>query len=181
MRYVFILSVLVSCGRPTHTKYREVTAPAKDSALICQVYDITGEDLSKLQDLSVLQSIGEISVKSLSNPNTGADQTFNAFKGTEFEELTENFALSCEGVLKLDTKGLHTFILASDDGSRLYINGIGIVDNDGNHGITYRQADVNLTSTNVNVKVEFYNGFGPKALTLSMREPGVSFEELVKF
>lgn len=44
------------------------------------------------------------------------------------------YTLSCSGFIVVPESGNYDFELASDDASRLYINGSLLIDNDGNHG-----------------------------------------------
>jgi len=48
-------------------------------------------------------------------------------------EKPNNFAIRFKGRIAIRTNGWYTFYLVSDDGSRLYINGQEVVDNDGIH------------------------------------------------
>jgi predicted alpha/beta superfamily hydrolase len=48
-----------------------------------------------------------------------------------------NFGCVFEGYLKIDTEGYYLFALCSSDGSKLFINGHEIINNDGLHGSDY--------------------------------------------
>ena len=62
------------------------------------------------------------------------------------------------GRLKIETDGSYTFSLNSDDGSKLYIDGNLVVDNDGLHGMFARQGSVVLTAGDHNIEVQYFQG-----------------------
>ena len=72
--------------------------------------------------------------------------------------VVENFAVRFRGALAVDTPGRYTFWLLSDDGSKLYINGVPVIDNDGLHRITRNKGRKNL-SANTQVSWHFEGHF----------------------
>ena len=50
------------------------------------------------------------------------------------KQRAEKYALQFEGYLKINNDGVYTFSTLSDDGSKLFIDGEEIVNNDGAHG-----------------------------------------------
>ncbi|WP_425235041.1 alkaline phosphatase family protein [Ulvibacterium sp.] len=109
-----------------------------------------GEKLEMLPDFSTAMQpakegfITEFSHKELIHDETKEDQ----------------IALVLESSLEIDTKGTYSFFTNSDDGSKLYVNDILVVDNDGNHGVRERSGSVTLEKGRHLVRVEFYNGGG---------------------
>lgn len=53
--------------------------------------------------------------------------------GTGVTGLADNFALVFTNTLQVPTTGVYEFYTNSDDGSKLYIDGVVVVDNDGLH------------------------------------------------
>lgn len=51
------------------------------------------------------------------------------------EDVTEDFVFDLEGTINVPATGNWTFFTSSDDGSRLYIDGNEVVNNDGLHGV----------------------------------------------
>ena len=45
------------------------------------------------------------------------------------------FTIEWYGLLKIDHRRDYTFILGSDDGSELFLNGRRVIDNGGSHGV----------------------------------------------
>lgn len=70
------------------------------------------------------------------------------------------------GMVKIEDAGLYTFYLSSDDGSRLYVDGKLLVDNDGSHGMTEQWEQVDLAAGLHRVWVEYYNAGGPMGLSV---------------
>ncbi|WP_197442624.1 PVC-type heme-binding CxxCH protein [Lignipirellula cremea] len=73
------------------------------------------------------------------------------------------------GEIQIDETAKHTFILNSDDGSRLLIDGKVVVDHDGLHGATEARADARLTAGRHQVVVEYFNNTGGAMCALSWR------------
>jgi hypothetical protein len=63
---------------------------------------------------------------------------------------------------------VYTFALTSDDGSRLFIDGEVVVDNDGLHGAEERRGDIALAAGWHAIRVEWFNKSGGAELVLAM-------------
>ncbi|GIT13012.1 MAG: hypothetical protein CM1200mP34_4180 [Verrucomicrobiales bacterium] len=59
--------------------------------------------------------------------------------------VSENFGVVFEGEIDIARKGDYSFNLGSDDGSRLYINGKLVVDNDGVHSMRAKKGRSRLS------------------------------------
>lgn len=81
----------------------------------------------------------------------------NLFKQVQ---ATDQIAVVLESFLKIDKKGKYTFFTNSDDGSKLYVNGKLLVDNDGNHSVRERSGSIALRKGKHLIRVEFYNSGG---------------------
>lgn len=71
-----------------------------------------------------------------------------------------NIGAVFEGFIEIPSDGNYTFHLASDDGSKLFINGELVVNNDGDHGVISRSGSMELTQGNHSIRTEWYNGGG---------------------
>ena len=183
MKFTMLLILLLaSCGKQTKTKTElvEVAAP-KAKQLECNVFDLGGAVPSVMPNFSTLSSLGIVEVESLNNAATNNATAFPMLLGTKHESLLERFGLVCEGKLNIELTGSYIFSVNSDDGSKLFINGIQVVTNDGSHAMTKKSGTIVLLKGVVNVKIEYFNGNGDKGLVFSMKRPNVAFEELVKF
>jgi hypothetical protein len=75
--------------------------------------------------------------------------------------------------------GTYQFGLYSDDGSELYVNNIQVINHGGIHALSKRAANVSLLKGEHQLKLRYFQNFGQKGLILSVKRPGVSFEELL--
>lgn len=87
----------------------------------------------------------------------------------------ERFGLLFTGFLYIETAGAHDFELASDDGSRLYLDGDLVVDHDGLHGFTAKQGRASLDAGWHPIRVEFFERSGGDNLRLRYRRGGAAF------
>ncbi|WP_136466112.1 alkaline phosphatase family protein [Flagellimonas onchidii] len=121
-----------------------------------------GEKLEKLPDFSTLKPVQEgfvieLSHKQLINNTTKEDQ----------------IALALESFIEIDEEGKYTFFTNSDDGSKLYVKGKLLVDNDGNHGVRERNGSINLNKGRHLIRVEYYNGGGGYHLAAKYQGPNI--------
>lgn len=76
-----------------------------------------------------------------------------------------NFAMYWEGVIRIPVAGNYTFETYSDDGSKLYIGGYSeanlVVNNDGGHGMQYREGTRNFPAAGTYpIVITYFNGTG---------------------
>jgi predicted esterase len=90
----------------------------------------------------------------------------------------DNFAFKWTGTINITNPGNYTFYTASDDGSRLYIDGFDaahmVVDNDGLHGTQWRNGTVNLSAGPHTIYVTFFELGGGEEMAAYIEGPGVS-------
>jgi mono/diheme cytochrome c family protein len=90
----------------------------------------------------------------------------------------DQFALRFEAVLTVEQPGQHRFFLSSDDGSQLWIDGQLVIDNDGIHATTEKDAKVQLTAGPHAVRVDYFEQGGEETLKVEYQGPGVSLRPL---
>ncbi|MFH0760137.1 MAG: alpha-L-fucosidase [Bacteroidota bacterium] len=78
----------------------------------------------------------------------------------------ENFAIDYQGFIKIQTEGVYTFYLSSDDGSKMYLGDNLAIDNDGLHGATVKQATFALGAGLHSIRVCFFENTGGNTLEL---------------
>ncbi len=72
----------------------------------------------------------------------------------------ETFAIIYTGNFEISDSGLYFFVLKSDDGSRLWIDGNEVIDNDGIHQFKdLKTAKINLSKGFHSLKVWYFQGF----------------------
>ncbi len=83
------------------------------------------------------------------------------------------FSATWTGRLKAPGTGKYVFDLASDDGSRLFIDGKMVIDNWGQHPIQSRSYSIHLQKGKFyDIKVKYYQANGGSGVTLGLRESG---------
>ena len=76
------------------------------------------------------------------------------------------------GFVEIPDEGHYTFFLESDDGSKLYIDGALVVDNDGNHPMKEAHGAKPLTKGLHRIWIEYFNGGGMYGLNAYMQKQG---------
>jgi hypothetical protein len=89
--------------------------------------------------------------------------------------LFEWFALRTTTNIVVPMDGSYSFKLNSDDGAKLYIDGKLVIDNDGQHAPTAKEATITLTAGQHALSIDYFQG--PRyqiALELYWKTPGAS-------
>ena len=99
--------------------------PGKFKGEFWQIPETTIENLDKIPDLAAL---GE--------PTSTHEADTIDFNSAAFEGmgLTDHFAAHWTGEIEIKVGGAYTFYDNSDDGSKVFVNDMLVVDNDGLHG-----------------------------------------------
>src|SRR5947207_4539613 len=84
----------------------------------------------------------------------------------------DNFALQFKAFLKVEHEAIYTFTVTSDDGSRLYVNGKLVVDNDGIHAPQAKQGSARLAKGVHKIRVGFMQGGGGAELDVQIEAAG---------
>jgi PA14 domain/Divergent InlB B-repeat domain len=95
-----------------------------------------------------------------------------AWKGLAGKVL-EAFAARHTGLLRIDRSGTYTFHLASDDGSRLWLNDSLVVDNGGLHTFEEKSGKIHLKTGYHLLRMDFFTRGGESGLTLKYEGPAV--------
>ncbi|HSN50793.1 MAG TPA: PA14 domain-containing protein, partial [Bacteroidales bacterium] len=83
-----------------------------------------------------------------------------------------NFACVFEGYMKVDKEGYYGFAISSDDGSKLFINGREIINNDGVHGSDwYKSYCVPMQKGFYPVRIEYFQNESKPVLNLIYISP----------
>jgi alpha-N-acetylglucosaminidase len=90
----------------------------------------------------------------------------------------KNYALDFTGYLLIDTSGDYTFTTESDDGSRLYIDGLCVVENDGYHGAREKWGVKWLEQGYHPIEVRYFQSGGASLLNVQYKGPGVPRQPL---
>lgn len=88
------------------------------------------------------------------------------------------FGLLFTGTIHVPATGEYTFFTNSDDGSRLYVDGVEVVENDGSHAMRERSGAVSLTAGAHALAVTYYDSGGGEGLSVSWKGPGIEKQSI---
>ncbi len=84
------------------------------------------------------------------------------------------YSVRWEGYLRAPTSGQYIFGTISDDGSRIYVDDVLVVDNSGIHGARYAEGKVELSEGLHRIRVLYTQSGGARALELWWQPPGAA-------
>ena len=90
----------------------------------------------------------------------------------------EDCAIKFEGYVKIENDGNYTFHLTSDDGSKLWIDGKLVVNNDGIHAPLAKSGKIKLTKGMHKVIVGVFNAGAGFELSVEIEGPGIGRQSL---
>ncbi len=90
----------------------------------------------------------------------------------------EDIGLQLEGWLVAPARGVYRICLASDDGSRLWLDDRLVVDNDGLHGASEIWFDAPLDAGPHRLRLDFFQHLGGRGLYMKWVGPGVPLQEI---
>ena len=90
----------------------------------------------------------------------------------------DKFALQFTGMISAPKSGKYTFYVASDDGSRIYLNDKLLVNNDGLHGMSEKNAAVELPAGAHKLVVTYFDNGGGDGLKVTWQGPGFKKQKI---
>lgn len=99
--------------------------------------------------------------------------TAHEFRINNINEVDGQYGIQYTSTIQIDTAGEYRFYVNSDDGSKLYINGDLVVDNDGGHGTIERMGSISLKAGRHKITVDYHNQSGGAWLDAFYKGPGV--------
>lgn len=142
----------------TSTAYYQIADSSAGNGINYAYYE--GEDWSFLPVFDSLQPV--------------ATGTTYQFRIGDINSTQRNFGIVFKSWLQVDEGGEHKFYTYSDDGSKLFINGEEVVNNDGAHGTIERSGTINLDAGRHEIRVEYFNEAGGYWLEVMHKAPGKS-------
>ncbi|MFI5133178.1 MAG: alpha-L-fucosidase [Chitinophagales bacterium] len=94
------------------------------------------------------------------------------------KQRADKFAFDFYGYIKIDKDGSYTFFTNSDDGSKLFVDGVVVVDNDGEHGAVEKSGRAALKKGYHTIRVMYFDSGGDNVLKVSIQPEGGKKEEL---
>jgi len=158
-------------GEPLYTFGTTVAA---NSGLKGDIY-LLKAGAPKLPNFAKLKPVGSIYTPYLCVPARSFDEGFPGVT-----DRFEWFAIDYAGRFWVSEPGLYRFVLESDDGSILYIDGKKVIDNDKTHAVIEKGGDISLKSGVHQIRVSYFQG--PRFhVALVLRVAGPKDDELHVF
>jgi hypothetical protein len=89
----------------------------------------------------------------------------------EIGERLDHFAIQYKGFISVPETGIYTFYLKSDDGSKLYLDGELLIDNDGSHDTATKTGMKALKKGMHPVQIDYFEDFLGEHLQLDFSGP----------
>ncbi|MCK5467726.1 MAG: beta-glucosidase, partial [Cyclobacteriaceae bacterium] len=88
------------------------------------------------------------------------------------------FSFDYEGYIDIPKDGEYTFYLATNDGGRLYLDNIMLLNNDGLHPVVEIEKAVSLKAGLHPISVKYFQEGGRNGLIVSWKGPGIEKQEI---
>ncbi|HEX4852071.1 MAG TPA: PA14 domain-containing protein [Puia sp.] len=124
----------------------------ESEGLVGKVY-LLNENTPMLPDFDTMQAVNTLYTKSIDIPTRNWETGFPGLPNRH-----EWFAIEYKGNFKVKNAGHYTFRLVSDDGSKLFIDGKKIIDNDGLHSTLEKTGEIYLDNSDHSVIVDYFQG-----------------------
>ncbi len=94
------------------------------------------------------------------------------------KQRVDKFAFEFTGYIKIDTDAVYDLFIASDDGSKLFIDDEEVVDNEGDHGTVEKSGRAALKKGYHKIKVLYFDSGGGNELKVLKQKQGGIKQEL---
>jgi parallel beta-helix repeat protein len=108
--------------------------------------------------------------KSVTPVKTGTSKTFDL----SLRNRSTSYSFNFTGYINVPADGQYTFYTTSDDGSKLYIDNVLVVNNDGLHAAAEKSGTIGLKAGKHAISVGFFQQGGDQLLSVSYAGPGVA-------
>lgn len=149
---LFLMLQVLSLQLPAQTSNAFGGKDWISNGLAGKIYALP-ENTQQLPDFDTMRSLGTIYTKEINVPNR--DWT-EGFPGVT--DRFEWFGIEYKGSFTVKKPGHYTFQLSSDDGSKLFIDNVLVIDNDGLHSQYSKSGEVNLDNSTHKIKIQYFQG-----------------------
>lgn len=158
------ITVLAVAGAMALTTAAETMLPG----VVAEYYSFGSVPLSSMPDFDTLVPSGVAVVDSIDYP-----ASYEPWEGLG-DDFADNFAVRYTAFLDVPVDGDYTFILESDDGSILCVDGETLIDNSSLHAMNLVTNCVHLAAGYHAIGLDFFEKDGQAGLRLSWEGPGVN-------
>jgi len=158
-----LLTALTLVGAP-----QVFAADNLEPGLVGEYFDLG----SSLEDFPKIPDEKKTVVKRV-DKTINFESTQEGFHGTS---LVDFFYIRWTGKIRIPKDGNYTFILESDDGSRLFIDGKQIIDHNGLHAMEEKSGEAELKAGDHTIKIEFFENEVDAGCIFKWQPPGSAKE-----
>ena len=153
--------------------------PGKLNPIVVEAMRLAGIDISGHQTKDVFSQVksGKIFAYVITVCDEASAERCPIFPGVT--KRLEWFAIEYTGRFWIEKPGLYGFALTSDDGSRLYIDELPIIDNDGLHAPLTKSGIVELSGGIHSIRLQYFQG--PRFNVALVLEVAIPHEQLRVF
>lgn len=162
-------------GAATHT----IATPAADTTYtatfnpVAVVPGLKGEFFDFTTPLSAVPDLtGRAPDVARTDARVYYPATFGAWRGLD-PRFIDTFATRHTGYLNVPRAGIYTLFVRSNDGSKVWLDGELVIDNDGIHPMRERSVTRTLAAGNHALRVEAFDNVGAAGLILAWAGPGI--------
>lgn len=98
----------------------------------------------------------------------------NQLNLSQIKQREDHYGVVFEANIYISLSGEYTFYMASDDGSRLFIDQQKIVENDSLHGLTEKEGKIWLSEGKHSIRIEYFEAQREDLLLLDIEGPNLS-------
>ena len=102
------------------------------------------------------------------------------FRLDDIKDVPSHYAVLMMATLQIKESGDYTFYCGSNDGSRLSIDNIEIIDNDGGHGYNEKEESIYLKKGTHRIELRYFQKGGGQELKVSWKGSGFEKREISK-
>lgn len=102
----------------------------------------------------------------------------NNFDLVDIDETLNHYALLLETTIKVDKEEEYTFKASTDDGSKFYVDGELLYDNDGAHGPITKIVSKTLSKGKHNLRLEYFDCDKGQSINFLYSTPTISWREI---
>ena len=161
----YLMTIILSCliswsanSQPVSTQDKFLqensfgTSDWTSNGLEGKIY-LLPEETQNLPDFDTMKSIGKIYTNEINIPNRSWTEGFPGITNR-----FEWFGIEYKGSFKVRKAGHYNFTLSSDDGSKLFIDGKLIIDNDGLHSQAAKSGEIDLDNSTHSIRIQYFQG-----------------------
>lgn len=135
--------------------------------LVCTLHNLQATTPSAIPASPPAAVATFVYVGSFNQPDSPASQGLNTLPAALKATYVQWYLVKCQGQIVITDSTYEAFHLTSDDGSKLYLDGVVLVDNDGNHGAQLRSGSKLLKRGVHSFRLDYMQGpAGNQALIL---------------